>query len=129
MNNHYRFERLKKSELGSDESRHDIYASMVRSTLSGGFIRAFASLAELQPHLTSDHYFIAHRLVASKGRKVIFKGGLYKAERADLLDFLDDAVVSGDLRELLMMPVEPHPGRHVIYIADDVFYLYAADGS
>lgn len=127
MNNHYRFERLKKSELSSDESRQGIYASMVRSTLSGGFIRAFESVADLRPHLSRDHYYIAHRLVASKGRKAIFKGGLYKAERADLLDFLDDAVVSGDLRELLMMSVEPHPGRHVIYIADDVFYLYAAD--
>lgn len=129
MNNNYRFEKLKKTELSLDESREEIYSAMVRSTLSGGLVRAFDSLADLQPHLTSERYYIAHKLVAHKGKKIIFKGGLYRAERRDLLNFLDDAVVSGDLRELLMTPVQPHPGRHVIYIAEDVFYLYAAEES
>lgn len=126
MKNNYRLEKLKKFELGPNESREAIYSLMLQPTLSGDFIQALNSLSDLEPHMTSDYYYVAHKLIANKGKKIIFKGELYKAERNDLLSFLDDAVTSGDLRELLITPVQPHPNRKIIYISEDAIYLYAA---
>jgi hypothetical protein len=76
--------------------------------------------------MTSDYYYVAHKLIAYKGKKIIFKGELYKAEKNDLLSFLDDAVTSGDLRELLISPVQAHPNSKTIYISEDAIHVYAA---
>ncbi|RNF84449.1 hypothetical protein [Montanilutibacter psychrotolerans] len=126
MKNNYRLEKLKKLELGPNESREAIYAMMLQPTLSGDFLQALDSLGDLEPHMTSDCYYVAHRLIASKGKKTVFKGELHKAERSDLLSFLDDAVTSGDLRELLISPVQENPNGSMIYISEDSIYLYAA---
>ncbi len=126
MKNNYRLEKLKKLELGPNESREAIYSMMLQPTLSSDFIQALDSLRDLGPHMTSDYYYVAHKLITYKGKKIIFKGELYKAERNDLLRFLDDAVTSGDLRELLISPVPAHPNSKIIYISEDAIYVYAA---
>ncbi|MCO8309886.1 hypothetical protein [Pseudomonas mandelii] len=126
MKNNYRFEKLKKLELDPNESREAIYSMMLQPTLSGDFIQALDSLRDLGPHLTSDYYYVAHKLITYKGKKIIFKGELYKAERNDLLSFLDDTVTSGDLRELLISPAPAHPNSKIIYISEDAIYVYAA---
>ncbi|MGF6224976.1 hypothetical protein [Pseudomonas frederiksbergensis] len=126
MKNNYRLEKLKKFELGPNESREAIYSMMLQPTLSGDLIRALDSLRDLGPHMTSDYYYVAHKLIAYKGKKIIFKGELYKAEKNDLLSFLDDAVTSGDLRELLISPVQAHPNSKTIYISEDAIHVYAA---
>lgn len=126
MKNNYRLEKLKVLELAPNESREAIYSMMLQPTLSGDYIQALDSLRDLRPHMTSDYYYVAHKLIAYKGKKIIFKGELYKAERNDLLSFLDGAVTSGDLRELLISPVQAHPNRKIIYISEDAIHLYAA---
>ncbi|KMT52402.1 hypothetical protein [Pseudomonas fildesensis] len=127
MNNNYRFEKLKKLELGPNENKEDIYSLMLRPTLSGNIIQVFDSLAELKPNLSSDYYYIAHNLVTRKGKKIFFKGDLYKAKIHDLLNFLDEAINSDDLRELLISPVEANSTRKVFYCSEDAFYMYAAE--
>jgi hypothetical protein len=126
MKNNYQLEKFKKFELGQNESREAIYSLMLQPTLSGDFIQTLDSLKDLEPHMTSDYYYVAHKLIANRGRKIIFKGELYKAERNDLLSFLDDAVTSGDLRELLITSVQAYTNRKIIYISADTIYLYAA---
>ncbi|ALI01343.1 hypothetical protein AO353_09785 [Pseudomonas fluorescens] len=100
---------------------------MLQPTLSGEFIQALDSPKDLGPHMTSDCYYVAHKLIAYKGKKIIFKGELYMAERNDLLNFLDDAAASGDLRELLISPVQAHTNGKTIYISEDAIYVYAAE--
>jgi hypothetical protein len=46
MKNNYRLEKLKKFELGPNESREAIYSMMLQPTLSGDLIRALDSLRE-----------------------------------------------------------------------------------
>lgn len=127
MKNNYRLERLKKLELAPSESRETIYSLMLQPTLSGDFDQVLNSLEDLKSHMTSDYYYVAHKLITRKGKKIIFKGELYKAERDDLLSFLDDAVTSGDLRELLITPVQAQPNRKIIYVSDDAIYLYTTE--
>ncbi|WP_223569261.1 DUF6124 family protein [Pseudomonas sp. BF-R-26] len=67
MKNNYQLEKLKKIELGPNESRETIYSLMLQPTLSGDFIQALNSLRDLEPHMTSDYYYVAHKLIANKG--------------------------------------------------------------
>lgn len=125
MKSDYRLEGLKKLDLGPNENSEAIFSLMLQPTLSGDFIQVLDSLEDLEAHLTSDYYYVAHKLIAIKGKKIIFKGALCKATRDDLTSFLDEAKASGDLRELLITSVRPHPDRKVIYISEDSIFLYA----
>lgn len=127
MKNSYHFNNLNKFDLNPDEDKEYIHSSMLKSTMSGDIIQAFDTLAALRAHLNSDLYYIAHNLVTRKGKRIIFKGELYKTTLIDLLEFLDEAVKSGDLRELLISPVQAHPSRKVFYCTEDAIYMYAAE--
>ena len=51
----------------------------------------------------------------------------YARQKNDILSFLDDAIASGDLRELLISPVRAQPRREVIYISEDAIYVYTTE--
>ncbi len=127
MKNNYRLEKLKKIELSPNENRETIYSFMLQPTISGNFDQALDSLEDLKPHMTSDCYYIAHKFNTRRGKKIIFNGELCKAKKNDILSFLDDAITSGDLRELLISPVRAQPDREVIYISEDAIYVYTTE--
>lgn len=127
MKNEYRFETLKKIELGPNENIEQISSMMLKPVLSGNFTHVLDSLTKLRPFLTSDCYYVANKFFITKGKKKIFKGELCKSEKTDLLSFLDNAEASGDLRELLIAPVESYPNGNIIYITEDATYLYTTE--
>lgn len=127
MKNNYKLEKLKKAELNQDESKEAIYSMMLQPVLSGNFEKVLDSVRDLETHLSSDSYYVAHKLISYKGKKIIFKGNLYKATRNDLLSFLTEANSSGDIRELLISPVQASSGRTIIYISEEAVYLYTTE--
>lgn len=124
MKNEYRFEALEKIELGPNENIEQISLMMLNPVLSGNFTQVLDSLTKLRPFITSDCYYVANNHFITKGKKKIFRGELCKSQKSDLLSFLDNAEASGDLRELLITPVESYPNGNIIYITEDATYLY-----
>jgi len=127
MKNNYRLEKLKKAELDQNENKEAIYSMMLHPVLSGNFYKVLDTVKDLETHLFSDYYYVAHKLISYKGKKITFKGDLYKATRNDLLSFLTEANSSGDIRELLISPVQASSGRTIIYISEDAVYLYTTE--
>lgn len=127
MKNEYRFETLKKIELSPNENIEQISLMMLEPVLSGNFTYVFDSVTKLRPFITSDRYYVAHKIFVTKGNKKIFKGTLCKVEKNDLLNFLDHAEASGDLREFLIAPVVTYPNSKIIYITEDAIYLYTIE--
>lgn len=108
--------------MSPNENKEYIHSLLLKATLSGEIIETFDSLADLRAHLSSDLYYVAR-----KGKKIIFKGELYKATPNDLLDFLGKSIKSKDLRELLISPVKAHPNNKVFCCTEDAFHMYAAE--
>ena len=99
---------------------------MLAPVLRGGPLDAYDSMTALQMQLTAPAYYVAHKLVAHAGKRVIFQGRMVRASVADLLVFLDAAVTSGDLRPMLLAPVFEGTPAQVIHIDEDVLHVYAA---
>lgn len=124
MKNNYKFEKLRKDWLNLEEDKEAIYSKMLEPTLSGDFYQVLNSVRDLETAMTSDYYYVAHKLVSYKGKHATFKGELYKATRNDLLSFLAEADISGNMRELLISPAHASPDRNIIYISEEAIYLY-----
>jgi len=127
MKNNYKLEKLKKAELDQNEIKEAIYSMMLQPVLSGDFEQVLDSVRDLETHLSSDYYYVAHKINSYKGKKIIFKGDLYKATRNDLLSFLTEANSSGDIRDLLISPVQASSGRTIIYISEEAVYIYTTE--
>ncbi|MBW3502495.1 MULTISPECIES: hypothetical protein [Janthinobacterium] len=126
MKNEYTFAALAKQEVAPGPDADALFFSMLAPVLRGGPLVAYDSMTDLRMQLTAPAYYVAHKLVAHAGKRVIFQGRVAQASVTELLVFLDAAVASGDLRPLLLAPVFEGTPAQVIHIDGDVLHVYAA---
>ena len=126
MKSEYTFAALAKQDVAPGPDADTLFFSMLAPVLRGGPLDACDSMTALQMQLTAPAYYVAHKLVAHAGKRVIFQGRMVQASVTELLVFLDAAVTSGDLRPMLLAPVFEGTPAQVIHIDEDVLHVYAA---
>jgi len=126
MKNKYSFDLLKKQKLPSNEEEEFIFWKMLNILEKGTIKHSFDSLNELYSELSFDDYYIAHNLIASKGKRKIFKGRVFISKKNDLISFLNESFTINDVRCFLISPVSPDESEYVIYIDEEQIHLYCS---
>lgn len=123
MKNQYQFEHLSKIELPSDVDEALIFFAMYELSVKSTLFTSF-TIDEFEKTLPNGQYYVANKLVAHKGKKLIFKGKVALAEKPDLISFLKTAIAENDLRRLLISPRFSVTPKQVIFISEDECHLY-----
>lgn len=126
MKNKYSFDLLTKKKLPSNEEEEVIFWKMLNILEKGTIKHSFDSLNELSSELSFDDYYIAHNLIASKGKRKIFKGRVFISKKNDLIYFLNGSFTINDVRCFLISPVFPNESKYVIYIDEEQIHLYCS---
>ncbi|HBC0975661.1 TPA: hypothetical protein IGZ69_004736 [Escherichia coli] len=126
MKNKYSFDLLTKQKLPSNESEEFIFWKMLNILEKGTIKHSFDNLNELYSELSFDDYYIAHNLIASKGKRKIFKGRVFISKKNDLISFLNESFTINDVRCFLISPVSPNESEYVIYIDEEQIHLYCS---
>jgi hypothetical protein len=125
MKNLYKFNFLVKSEVPSGLSEPDVFFKM-RDLMCKGELKLILDDAEgVIECLMDEYYYVAHNLVAFKGKKPIFLGRVFMAEKSDLVSFIRFSMESGDLRSMLLSPCFDREPSQVILVTEDASCLYA----
>jgi hypothetical protein len=126
MKNNYKFSLLHKEEAHiSIEVKSDIFFKMldfIEAKKIPGFVGDFKELNNFMP---DEFYYIAHKILITKGKKRFFKGELVLASRENILLFLELSIKKNDLRSFIFAPVFSLIPTYTIFINDDaLFFLY-----
>ncbi|EEV6996242.1 MULTISPECIES: hypothetical protein [Escherichia] len=126
MKNKYSFDLLTKQKFPSNEAEEFIFWKMLNILEKGTIKHSFDNLNELYSELSFDDYYIAHNLIASKGKRKIFKGRVFISKKNDLISFLNESFTINDVRCFLISPVSPNESEYVIYIDEEQIHLYCS---
>jgi len=123
MKNNYQFEYLIKSELPNGVDESSIFFAMHRLSMESQKTRCLA-IDDFESLLTEGEFYVAHNVIAYKGKTKTFRGKLVLAKKSDLIDFLKHATTCNDLRPLLISPRFSVTPEQVILISEDECHLY-----
>ena len=123
MKNQYQFEHLSKIELPSDVDEASIFFAMYELSGKSTPITSF-TIDEFKDSLLNGQYYVAHKLVTHKGKKLIFKGKVVLAEKINLISSLKNAFAENNLRPLLISPHFSVTPKQVIFISEDECHSY-----
>ena len=124
MKNNYLFKQLINKEIISDFEKNDIFLSMLNIIHTGNLLLYTTSFSDLIPFFTKEKYYIAHKLVSYKGKKIIIKGEMFKVSKSELINFIQKSINIGDMREFLISPILTNNKKEVLYLTEDSYYLY-----
>jgi len=127
MKNQYIFERLTKSELPAGLDEAALFFAMHKLTLESTRTTPINDIADLATMLRDERYYVANKVVAHKGKTVVFKGKVVLAEKSYLLSFLRQAMAEDDLRPLFISPCFKVEPKQVFFISEDECHVYIAD--
>ena len=65
-----------------------------------------------------------HKLLIYKGKEAILKGDMFKVSKGELVDFIKKSIDTDDMREFLITPITTSKNKEVLYLTEDLYYLY-----
>ncbi|NUE95612.1 hypothetical protein GYW75_04320 [Gilliamella sp. ESL0232] len=124
MKNNYLFKHLINKEIISDFVKNDIFLSMLNIIHTGNLLLYTTCFDNLIPYFTKEKYYIAHKLISYKGKKIIIKGEMFKVSKSELLNFIQKSINISDMREFLISPISTNNKKEILYLTEDLYYLY-----
>jgi len=114
----YQFKNLNYIRIIDSTDERDLLFLRTEEMLRHEF-QFYASIPEaLEKWLQDDQsYYVMHDNVMTKGKMQKLMGMIVVANKPEILDFVQHAIQSNDLRPLRLMPVENF--RFVICLTDD----------
>lgn len=124
MKNNYLFKNLINKETISTFEKNDVFLKMLNVINTGNLLLSTTSFSELTPFLTEENYYIAHNLVSYRGKEMILKGEMFKVAKNELIHFIEKSISIGDMRDFLISPISTNSKKEVLYLTEDIGYLY-----
>lgn len=126
MKSQYKFDFLKKSEVSSKYSESSLFFKMRALMDSEEMKFLFDGVDGVVDILTERYYYVAHNLLTFRGKKPIFLGKVFVAEKSDLILFIRHSTKCNDLRSMLLSPCFDNEPDQVIHVTEDACYSYVS---
>lgn len=124
MKNYFSFENLNNKENISSDEKNVIFHNMLNTIRTGDLLLCTDSFSELISIFKHEKYYIVHKLLIYKGKEAILKGDMFKVSKGELVDFIKKSIDTDDMREFLITPITTSKNKEVLYITEDLYYLY-----
>lgn len=124
MKNYFSFENLNNKENISSDEKNVIFHNMLNTIRTGDLLLCTDSFSELISIFKHEKYYIVHKLLIYKGKEAILKGDMFKVSKGELVDFIKKSIDTDDMREFLITPITTSKNKEVLYLTEDLYYLY-----
>ena len=124
MKNYFSFENLNNKENISSDEKNVIFHNMLNTIRTGDLLLCTDSFSELISIFKHEKYYIVHKLLIYKGKEAILKGDMFKVSKGELVDFIKKSINTDDMREFLITPITTSKNKEVLYLTEDLYYLY-----
>lgn len=124
MKNYFSFENLNNKENISSDEKNVIFHNMLNTIRTGDLLLCIDSFSELISIFKHEKYYIVHKLLIYKGKEAILKGDMFKVSKGELVDFIKKSIDTDDMREFLITPITTSKNKEVLYLTEDLYYLY-----
>lgn len=124
MKNYFSFENLNNKENISSDEKNVIFHNMLNTIRTGDLLLCTDSFSELISIFKHEKYYIFHKLLIYKGKEAILKGDMFKVSKGELVDFIKKSIDTDDMREFLITPITTSKNKEVLYLTEDLYYLY-----
>lgn len=124
MKNYFSFENLNNKENISSDEKNVIFHNMLNTIRTGDLLLCTDSFSELISIFKHEKYYIVHKLLIYKGKEAILKGDMFKVTKGELVDFIKKSIDTDDMREFLITPITTSKNKEVLYLTEDLYYLY-----
>ncbi|OCG12772.1 hypothetical protein [Gilliamella apicola] len=124
MKNYFSFENLNNKENISSDEKNVIFHNMLNTIRTGDLLLCTDSFSELISIFKHEKYYIVHKLLIYKGKEAILKGDMFKVSKGELVDFIKKSIDTDDMREFLITPITISKNKEVLYLTEDLYYLY-----
>lgn len=124
MKNYFSFENLNNKENISSDEKNVIFHNMLNTIRTGDLLLCTDSFSELISIFKHEKYYIVHKLLIYKGKEAILKGDMFKVSKGELVDFIKESIDIDDMREFLITPITISKNKEVLYLTEDLYYLY-----
>lgn len=124
MKNYFSFENLNNKENISSDEKNVIFHNMLNTIRTGDLLLCTDSFSELISIFKHEKYYIVHKLLIYKGKEAILKGDMFKVSKGELVDFIKKSIDIDDMREFLITPITTSKNKEVLYLTEDLYYLY-----
>lgn len=124
MKNYFSFENLNNKENISSDEKNVIFHNMLNTIRTGDLLLCTDSFSELISIFKHEKYYIVHKLLIYKGKEAILKGDMFKVSKGELVDFIKKSIDTDDMREFLITPITTCKNKEVLYLTEDLYYLY-----
>lgn len=124
MKNYFSFENLNNKENISSDEKNVIFHNMLNTIRTGDLLLCTDSFSELISIFKHEKYYIIHKLLIYKGKEAILKGDMFKVSKGELVDFIKKSIDTDDMREFLITPITTSKNKEVLYLTEDLYYLY-----
>lgn len=124
MKNYFSFENLNNKENISSDEKNVIFHNMLNTIRTGDLLLCTDSFSELISIFKHEKYYIVHKLLIYKGKEAILKGDMFKVSKGKLVDFIKKSIDTDDMREFLITPITTSKNKEVLYLTEDLYYLY-----
>lgn len=124
MKNYFSFENLNNKENISSDGKNVIFHNMLNTIRTGDLLLCTDSFSELISIFKHEKYYIVHKLLIYKGKEAILKGDMFKVSKGELVDFIKKSIDTDDMREFLITPITTSKNKEVLYLTEDLYYLY-----
>ena len=124
MKNYFSFENLNNKENISSDEKNVIFHNMLNTIRTGDLLLCTDSFSELISIFKHEKYYIVHKLLIYKGKEAILKGDIFKVSKGELVDFIKKSIDTDDMREFLITPITTSKNKEVLYLTEDLYYLY-----
>lgn len=124
MKNYFSFENLNNKENISSDEKNVIFHNMLNTIRTGDLLLCTDSFSELISIFKHEKYYIVHKLLIYKGKEAILKGDMFKVSKGELVDFIKKSIDADDMREFLITPITTSKNKEVLYLTEDLYYLY-----